>query len=247
MAVATGPMQGSIHAAAALGRSMAPRTSVFPPDLFAFLADLSKNNNREWFKANQDRFEESVREPCLDFIRMVGPRLRDISEHVMAEPKKVGGSLMRIQRDTRFSKDKTPYKDWLAMRFHTKADDTGAGIGFYLALTAEGASAAGGIHEPETATLNKVRDAIVADRKRWHGVLKKVDLNRDAAQLKGAPRGYAKDDPDVEDLRLKSFYAVTPFTAKEVLSAGFPDRFVKECASMAPLQEFLADAIGLPW
>ena len=76
----------------------------FTPKLFAFLRELADNNERNWFKANQDRFEEQVRQPALDFIEDFAEALYDISKHFTADARKVGGSLFRIQRDTRFSK-----------------------------------------------------------------------------------------------------------------------------------------------
>ena len=93
----------------------------FTSDLIGFLEDLRFHNEREWFKANSDRYERHVREPALDFIAAMAPRLEKISPHLTAVPKKVGGSLMRIHRDVRFSKDKTPYKTNLGIQFRHSA------------------------------------------------------------------------------------------------------------------------------
>ena len=89
----------------------------FDADLVQFLKDLDANNNREWFNANKARFEASVQGPLLDLIEALAPRLAKISPHIIADPRKVGGSLMRIYRDTRFSKDKSPYKTYMAAQF----------------------------------------------------------------------------------------------------------------------------------
>ena len=80
--------------------------SYFTPQLFAFLRDLANNNDREWFKANQKTYEAVIREPALDFINDFAAPLARISPHFVADSRTVGGSLFRIQRDTRFSKEK---------------------------------------------------------------------------------------------------------------------------------------------
>ena len=89
----------------------------FGPELFRFLRELEANNRKEWFQANRGRYEEQVREPMLAFISDFGPRLRKITPYLTADPRPVGGSMFRIHRDTRFSRDKTPYKTHAAAQF----------------------------------------------------------------------------------------------------------------------------------
>ncbi|MGM8892045.1 TIGR02453 family protein, partial [Psychrobacter sp. 1Y1] len=101
--------------------------SVFTPECFDFLNELSVNNDREWFKANQARYEDNVRTPALTFIEMMQPHILALSPRLTAVPKKVGGSMMRPQRDSRFSKDKTPYKTNVGIQFrHFQAKDVHA-------------------------------------------------------------------------------------------------------------------------
>lgn len=103
------------------------------PKLFSFFRDLKKNNDRDWFEANRARYERDVREPLLAFTDAFAEPLYKISPHFRAEPKKVGGSLFRIFRDVRFSKDKSPYKTHAGVHFrHERARDVHA-PGFYLA------------------------------------------------------------------------------------------------------------------
>ena len=87
-----------------------PSTARIGPEILRYLGQLAKNNNREWFQKNKDRYEHDVREPLLRFIEAFGPRLHKISPHFIADARKMGGSLFRIYRDTRFSHDKRPYK-----------------------------------------------------------------------------------------------------------------------------------------
>src|SRR5262245_24871002 len=145
-----------MHAASDLTRE-------FDPDLFEFLSDLREHNDREWFAANKARYEAHVLEPALAFIEDFAFRLPEISSQFRADPRKSGGSLFRIQRDTRFSKDKSPYKTNVGMHFrHASAKDAYA-PGFYLHLAPGEVVAGGGIWRPDTQTANKIREAIVRD------------------------------------------------------------------------------------
>ena len=114
-----------------------PKFTGFPPGTLRFLRELERNNDREWFAVNKPRYEALVREPALDFIATMGPKLLSISDHFVALPKKTGGSLMRVYRDTRFGKDKTPYKTNIGIQFrHEVAKDIHA-PGYYLHIDNE--------------------------------------------------------------------------------------------------------------
>src|ERR1700754_5124398 len=139
----------------------------FDPEFFQFLADLQDHNDREWFAANKQRYETEVLEPALAFIEDFGYRLAEISPHMRADPRRVGGSLFRIYRDTRFAKDKTPYKTHTGMHFrHAAAKDVHA-PGYYLHLEPDHVYGGGGIWRPDTATAHRIREAIAAKPKQW--------------------------------------------------------------------------------
>ena len=139
----------------------------FTPDLFAFLRELAANNDREWFAANKERYVAQVQEPALAFIEDVGMRMPDISRHIVADPRTTGGSLFRIYRDTRFAKDKTPYKTHCGIQFrHARTRDVHA-PGFYLHLEPGSVFMACGVWHPERDTLHAIRTAIAAKPKRW--------------------------------------------------------------------------------
>ena len=90
---------------------------MFSQNTFRFLDELAANNNRAWFEANKKNYELLVREPALDFIEEMAPVLASFAPSFRAEPRKAGGSLMRVYRDTRFSRDKTPYKTNIGIQF----------------------------------------------------------------------------------------------------------------------------------
>ena len=218
------------------------------PAFFTFLKELEANNKRDWFKANQARYEEDVREPARALIRALAPGLRKVSPHMGVSDAKVGGSLFRIQRDTRFSPDKTPYKTYIAMRFHTMDQGPkGEAVGCYVSFSNEGCYAAAGLYGGSTPVLNQVRDHIVEHEDDWARLRDQGIVLEEGEALKTAPRGYDADHPLIDDLRRKQFFTATRLAKKDVTSARLPDVVLQEFDRTAPLNRFLADAIGLAW
>jgi len=226
-------------------------TALFTPALFDFLRELRENNDRAWFQANKARYENDVRGPALRFVAAVAPALQRISKHVVADPRPVGGSLFRINRDTRFSADKSPYKTGVGMSFHHERGRHGAGPGYYLHLEPGESFGGGGVYMPDTPSLTRIRDAVVSDARRFARI---VDAPAFAPAftpmgevLKRAPQGYDPQHPHVEYLKRKSFVWHVPFTEAEVCAPGFMDGYVEACRTAAPLHGFLAHALGVPW
>ena len=125
-------------------------SSHITPRLYAFLNSLAKNNDRTWFEANREQFECDVRTPLLSFISDFDVYLQRLSPHFVADARKVGGSLFRIHRDVRFSKDKSPYKTNVGVHFrHEQAQDAHA-PGYYLHLQPRNSFVGGGIWHPDT-------------------------------------------------------------------------------------------------
>ena len=137
------------------------------PKLFKFLTDLAKNNNRPWFEENKDRFEKDLREPLLGFIEDFSEHLEKLSRHFEAEPKKVGGSLFRIYRDVRFSKDKSPYKTNAGVHFRNERAKDVHAPGYYLHLDPKESFIGVGIWHPDTATAVRIRKAILEKSNAW--------------------------------------------------------------------------------
>jgi len=220
----------------------------FTPALFRFLRDLQANNTREWFGANRDRYEAEVRGPALDFVVDVAPRLERISRHFVADPQPSGGSLFRIHRDTRFSKDKSPYKTYTGMQFRHELGKDAHAPGFYLHLEPEAVFVGSGIWHPDAPTLARIREAIADDAKAWR-VGKRVGGGFELAgdSLKRAPAGYDLDHPLIEDLRRKDFICVATLSEKDVCAPGFVDEFARMCRATSPLVRFLCAALDAPY
>ena len=174
----------------------------FSPALFEFLAELSMNNNREWFQANKARYERDVRNPLLEFVADFGERLRTISPHMVADPRASGGSMFRIYRDVRFSKDKSPYKTNAGAHFRHEVGREVHGPGFYLHLQPGSVYAGAGIWMPNSATLGKIRGAIVENPGRWERIIGdeafSSRFNLEGDSLKRAPKGIDPDHPLIE-------------------------------------------------
>lgn len=223
----------------------------FQSELFEFLGELAADNRRAWFDDNKSRYEHHVKEAAFGFISDFGPHLREISPHFRAIPKAVGGSLFRIYRDTRFSKDKTPYKTHVGIHFrHAQAKDAHA-PGFYLHLDPAGCFAGVGIWRPPSKALKKIREHIVAEPGGWVAARDdetfraSFDLRGD--RLKTAPRGFDKDHELIDDLRRKDFVGVAELTRQQILSDGFLDVFAGLCRDAAPFVEYLCEPLGVPY
>ncbi len=225
--------------------------SHFTPSLFQFLRDLEKNNDREWFSANKTRYVDNVQEPALEFILDFGSRLAKISPHFTADARVQGGSLFRIYRDTRFSKDKTPYKTNTGMHFrHEAAKDVHA-PGYYIHLQPGECFAGAGLWRPESKVAYAIRGKIDAEQAAWKKATQAKRFT-DRWQLTGdrltrPPRGYDADHPLIEDLKLKDFLGSTKLTQKQVTAATFVDEFAEMCKAATPLMKFLCEATGVPF
>ena len=218
----------------------------FDDELYEFIADLADNNERAWFNENKQRYEAAVKDPALAFIADFAPRLATISEHMRAIPKSQGGSLFRIYRDTRFSKDKTPYKTHVGLHFkHARAKDAHA-PGFYLHLEPGGSFFGAGIWHPDGPSVKRIRAAIDTQRSAWTGVRKKLDkagLELGGESLKRIPKGYDKEHPLADDLKRKDFIVSCEIEESVVLGDGLMDHFVGLCEGAVPLASFLCGAL----
>jgi uncharacterized protein (TIGR02453 family) len=218
-------------------------TAHFKPELFAFLNDLKQNNSREWFQDNRDRYQRDVQEPLLAFIAAFAEPLAGISRHFVADPRPSGGSMFRIHRDVRFSRDKSPYKTHAAAQFrHREGRDVHA-PGFYLHLEPRNVFIGSGMWHPDGATLGRIRSAIVDRPERWRKASSGLALGGDS--LTRAPRGFDPEHPLVEDLKRKDFVTFVSSTQGEACRSGFLDRFAGACRDAAPLARFLTEAVGL--
>src|SRR5918999_651049 len=216
----------------------------FGPELFRFLYELEDHNDRDWFEANKARYEQDLLEPALAFIEDFAPHLRELAPHLRADARRVGGSLFRIYRDTRFSKDKSPYKTMAGIYFRHEQYKEVRSPGFYLHLAPGDVFAGGGIWHPDTKTANAIREAIARDPDGWRAATDAVRLGQGDA-LKRVPQPFEKDHPLAEDLKRRDFAAIEPLSEEHATAPGFIERYRQAIEPMVPLMRFLSRAVGV--
>lgn len=223
----------------------------FPPDFLKFFRDLAVNNNRAWFQEHKPRYQASVVTPMLGFIEAMQAPLARISPHYQAVAKAHGGSLFRIYRDTRFSKDKTPYKTHAAAQFRHAAGRDAHAPGFYVHFAPEGLSFGGGIWRPPSAGLRAIREFIVDNPNAWRKLRDASAVKRRGGlrgeRLKRPPRGFDPDHVHAEDLKLKSFYVMEQADPTLLRDPALPNTVASAFRAAAPLNHFICDALELPF
>jgi len=224
----------------------------FPEELFQFLRVLAANNNREWFNENKMRYRKVVVTPVTDFIEAIRPRVEKISKHYTVDSRPHGGSMFRIYRDTRFSKDKTPYKEHVGCQFRHEAGKDAHAAGFYVHLAPDEILFGGGVWNPPNPVLGKIRDAIVDNPNSWKKIVSNKTFKKRFGGVHGdglqrPPRGFAADHPHIEDLKRKTFFAMQSVDPELALSPQFITEVTGAFKAASPLMEFLTTSLELPY
>jgi uncharacterized protein (TIGR02453 family) len=216
---------------------------------FRFQRDLARNNNRAWFAANRQRYEDVLRQPFLRLIADMQAPLAKISAHYRADPRPQGGSLFRIHRDTRFRSDKTPYKTWAGARFaHERRREVEA-PSFYLHVQPGDCFAGGGLWHPESPTLKKIR-AFLADnpaawKKAVHRSVFRERFEFWGEPLKRPPRGFDPAHELIEDIKRRNFAAGAAIADSVVTSDELLPLVVDTFKRIAPMVDYLCAALDL--
>ena len=221
---------------------------MFTEATFTFLDELTENNNRAWFEGQRQRYEDVVRTPALQFIAAMAAPLQRIAPHFRAVPAKVGGSLLRLHRDTRFSKDKTPYKTNVGIQFrHDLGKDIHA-PSFYVHIAPDGCFLGTGSWHPESDALLKIRQLVAEKPERWLALLAEPAFTQHWALsgdvLTRVPRGFAADHPAANELKRKDFVAMDSLSYADVVGGDLVERTTRAFESAVPLMQFLCDATG---
>lgn len=223
----------------------------FNESTIAFLNELKANNNREWFKENKSRYEELVLDVALRFIQSMQDPLAKIAPHFDATPTRVGGSLMRVYRDTRFSKNKTPYKTNIGIQFrHEMAKDVHS-PGFYVHIEPDNMFLGAGMWRPDSEPLRRIRERIVAKPAEWQRTMKDAAFKRHfklgGERLTRPPRGFDKEHESIEDIKRKSFIAVKDMDVNACLNPRFQQQVETAFGNATPYMKFLCKAVGVPF
>jgi uncharacterized protein (TIGR02453 family) len=225
-------------------------TTYFTDASFKFLRGLARNNSREWFATHKSDYEAHIRAPLQHLLIDLQPILAGVSEHYRADPKPVGGSLFRIQRDTRFANDKTPYKPWQGARlFHARGRQVEA-PSFYLHLQPGNCFVGAGLWHPESATQRTVRQFIFDNPGSWKAAAhapafrRRFDLGDDE-KLVRPPRGFPAEFAFIEDLKLKNFVALRAIDDDVMLGSRLRQVLASDLAALAPFVDYLCAALDL--
>jgi uncharacterized protein (TIGR02453 family) len=227
------------------------RYATFKPETIAFLRELQSNNNRDWFNENKPRYEEDVLDVALNFIQSMHDPLQEFAPHFTAIPKRMGGSLMRVYRDTRFSKNKTPYKTNIGIQFrHEQAKDVHA-PGFYVHIAPDEVFLGVGLWRPDSTALAAIRDRISVKQAEWLRARDdkafKQHFHLGGESLTRPPRGFDKDHPLIEDIKRKDFIAAKNMELDEATQPRFQQKVETAFKTGIPLMQFLCKAVGVPY
>ena len=221
------------------------RTLGFNPRALTFLRALKRNNDRDWFKARKEQYDELLRAPMLAIIEQLALDFQSFAPDLIASPKV---SMYRIYRDTRFSEDKSPLKTHVAAMFPCRglARHEGAGLYFHVAL--DGVWVGGGMYAPDTSHLQAERDHIATNIKRFRAIVESPRFRRafgklEGEQLQRVPRGYPKEHEAADYLRHRQFLAGTEYPARFACSPGFYKGVVGVFREAAPLVRFLNEPL----
>lgn len=228
---------------------MMSSSEFFSPESMQFLRELAENNDRQWFADHKCEYQELIQEPSLRLIEAVGQLLKKTAPMLRADAKRQGGSLMRIYRDTRFSKDKTPLKKNIGIQFrHDIGKDVHA-PGCYVHIEPDDCFIGVGIWRPESSVLKQIRHAIGEDPKCWAKIIKAkafaAQFRLAGDSLKRPPQGYPADHPAIDELRRKDFIAISQLSESQVFDSDLPKIISTNLKTAAPMMQFLCSAQGL--
>lgn len=224
----------------------------FPKDFFKFFKELKRNNDRAWFEENKERYREIVLGSMSDFITAIAPRLAKISLHYVADPRPNRGSMFRIYRDIRFSKDKRPFKEHGACQFrHQRGRDAHA-PGYYVHLAPDEVFFGGGIWKPPAPELERIRRAIADDPAAWRRVTGNKRLKEAFGAvvgdgLKRPPRGFDAEHPLIEEIKRQTHFVRRRVSPAEAQSPDFVEKVAAGFRAATPLMKFVCKSLDVPF
>ena len=224
--------------------------SPFGRGVFKFLEELEVHNDRRWFEKNKQRYEDEVREPGLEFIRRMAPHVERFSPHLRASDRKVGGSMMRIYRDVRFSRDKRPYKTNLGIQFRHEAGKDVHAPGLYFHIQPGNIFLGAGMWHPDADSLAGIRGRIDSDPRSWKRIRDGKRFREQwefrGESLKRPPRGYDAEHPLIDDIKRKDHIAVHNLRKRDITSSDLVELVADRFFGTRGFMAWLASAVGLP-
>lgn len=220
----------------------------FPEGGLEFLRRLKRNNNRPWFQRHKHEYDEHLRFPMQCLIAALAHRMADIAPEIEFHPRK---SIFRIYRDTRFSKNKTPYKTNIAASFELRGYHGPTETpGLYLGIEPGEIYVGGGLYLPTGAQVKAIRHSIASNPDDWLAIVENRRFKKeyggiDGENLQRAPLGYPVDHPMIAHLRHKQFYAGKVLEGSACLKPRFVQTVETVLTDILPLVRWLTRAIGI--
>jgi uncharacterized protein (TIGR02453 family) len=217
----------------------------FTPETLTFLRALARNNDREWFRAHKDEYEQSVRGPMIAVIERLATEFREFAPELVASPSQ---SLFRIYRDTRFSADKSPLKTHVAAVFPHRELGRLNGASLYMQVDAKTLLVAGGVYAPATRDLHAIRAHVAANFSRFKSIVQAPAFRRTTGGLRGdrsarTPRGFTVPEDVAEYLRFKQYLVWVEVPAALATSPRFFPTVVRFFRAAQPLVSFLNEPL----
>ena len=219
------------------------------PATIKFLKDLKKNNTKEWFDANRKAYE-AAKNDFANMIQIVIDRFG--KKDTTIAPLKAKDCMFRINRDIRFSKDKSPYKTNMGASINKAGKKAWDTSGYYFHLEPGNSFVGGGLYMPEPEILKKVRQEIdynfadfkkLISNKKFAGIYKDLDHSVEM-KLNRPPKGYEADNPAIEYIKLKSFIAMTPVTDAELTGKDLVKKITDAFEALQPVIGFINEAVA---
>jgi uncharacterized protein (TIGR02453 family) len=213
----------------------------FPKEAVAFFRGLARNNNRDWFLPRKPVFDEKVKEPMRQLVEALNAEIRRFAPLHVADPTK---AIYRIYRDTRFSKDKKPYKEHLAAYFPRQGMGRDGAAGYYLAVSHKSLAIGGGVHMPTPEMLRTLRNHIAERPAEFRKLIGSKILRELLGEMHGdalsrVPKGFAADHPAADLLRYKQYVFYVEMPPDLVTSPELFGEVRKRFQALTPLVNFL--------
>lgn len=214
----------------------------FSPEAVAFLRGLERNNKREWFQPHKAVYEQQVRAPLESLVHCINAELAEFAPRLVTPAQK---AVFRIYRDTRFSKDKRPYKTHIAATFYLQSLGKAAGPCFYFHFTPKELLIFAGVYMPERGELMAIRNLLSERHQEFRELMRARQLRNLMSDLQGdqlsrVPKGFPKEHPAEDLIRRKQWFVETTLDGKLVTSTRMLPEIVSRFRAAAPMIEFLA-------
>ncbi len=217
----------------------------FPKEMAAFFRGLRKNNDRDWFQARKETFEEKVKAPMVELVNAVNATLAKSAPEFVTDPKH---AIYRIYRDTRFSKDKTPYKDHIAASFEPRAFGRHAGAGLYFGLGDKQVEIGGGLYMIDPERILLIRNLLAERHEEFRDLTGEKRFRELAGEVQGEklsrpPKGFAPDHPAIDLLKHKQWYFFVTLESELALTPKLQPEIEKRLLAMVPVLRFLNEPL----